>query len=290
MSNILPLMMGLMMFTMGLGLTREDFSRILAMPKAILAGTGCQLLLLPMIGLLVAKLFGLSDTLSIGLMILCVCPGGILSNYISFTARGDMALSITLTLISSIVCIFSIPLLINAYQAYLDMEQATIRLPILDTMRTIAVLTLLPISAGMFTRYRWPAFAESSVRWLSMACSAMLSAYILFLWYQQREGIIAAFEQVGGPVMAVAAMASIVAWLVSTGISLEIRQRITLIIETSIQNSALAFTVAVFIMEEPAYAIPTTFYTVAMFLPALLIIAVTRKLSAETLARSRLAS
>lgn len=288
MSNLLPLLMGLMMFTMGLGLTREDFTRIVAMPRAIIAGTGCQLLILPLIGLTVSQLFGLSDTLSIGLMILCACPGGILSNYISFTARGDMALSISLTLISSVVCIFSIPLLVNGYQSWLSMEQDTINLPLLETMRTIALLTLLPISAGMFTRYRWPAFAERSVRWLSTACSALLTVYILFLWYQQREGIIAAFEQAGAPVMAVAAIASVVAWLIASGSGLEIRQRITLVIETSIQNSALAFTVAVFIMEEPAFAIPTTFYTVAMFAPALIIIAITRRLSPETLARSQL--
>lgn len=277
MSTFLPILMALMMFTMGLSLIKQDIIRIVEAPKPIVIGLLCQLMLLPVIGFLVATGFQLEHHLLIGFMILCACPGGIMSNYISFTAKGDMALSISLTLVSSIICVFSIPVIINLTQAAIGTSPDTIKLPLWDTMSTIAWLTLAPIAAGMVVKHRFPTLGKKLCERLTTICSLLLISYVLYLWYLQYEAIMAAFSRVGLPVLMLIFLTSTMAWIIGLLSRLGYSQRVTLVIETSIQNSALAFTVSVVIMNAPQYSIPTVFYTVAMFVPALILIAIGRR-------------
>ena len=277
MSTFLPVLMALMMFTMGLSLIKQDLLRIVEAPKPIIVGLLCQLTLLPVIGFFVATAFQLEHHLLLGFMILCACPGGIMSNYISFTAKGDMALSISLTLVSSIICVFSIPIIINLTQAAIGGTPDDIKLPLVDTMSTIAWLTLAPITAGMVVKHRFPQLGKKLCERLTAVCSLLLISYVLYLWYLQYEAITASFSTIGLPVLLLIFATSSIAWAIGLLSRLGYSQRVTLVIETSIQNSALAFTVSVVIMNAPQYSIPTVFYTVAMFIPALILIVVGRR-------------
>lgn len=277
MSAFLPVLMALMMFTMGLSLIKQDLMRIIEAPRPIIIGLLCQLLLLPIIGFFVATSFQLEHHLLIGFMILCACPGGIMSNYISFTAKGDMALSISLTLASSIICVFSIPVVINLTQVVVGVAPDEIKLPLIDTMMTIAWLTLAPIVTGMVVKYYFPQLGKSLCERLTTVCSFLLISYVLYLWYLQYETIAASFSTIGFPVLVLILVTSSVAWIVGLFSRFSYSQRVTLVIETSIQNSALAFTLSVVLMNSPQYSIPTIFYTVAMFLPALFLIIVGRR-------------
>lgn len=282
MSTFLPMLMALMMFTMGLSLVKQDLTRIVQAPKPIIIGLLCQLTLLPVIGFFVASSFQLEPHLLIGFMILCACPGGIMSNYISFTAKGDMALSISLTLVSSIICVFSIPIIINLTQAAIGSTPDQIKLPLLDTMSTIAWLTLVPIAVGMLVKHRFPQLGKKLCERLTTVCSLLLISYVLYLWYLQYDAITAAFSTVGLPVLLLILLTSSAAWAIGLFSRLGYSQRVTLVIETSIQNSALAFTVSAVIMNAPQYAIPTVFYTVAMFIPAIILIVAGRRKSVAT--------
>lgn len=277
MSILLPILLALMMFTMGLAVSKQDFLRILRIPQLIAFGLLLQLLLLPAIGFVVLYLFALPAELALGFIAICACPGGVLSNYVAFKARGNVALSVSLTLFSSVITVFTIPVLMNLAQVCFDIEKSALNLPLLQTMLSIAKITLLPVALGMLLRAFREAVADSIAPYLNRFCSTALIGYIVYLWFQQREPIVAAAQEIG---LAVGVLVSTVALLVvflCNLLNIAAKERRTLVIETSIQNSALAFTVTAVLMQNPVYAIPTVFYSVAMFFPALVLIFLARR-------------
>lgn len=276
MAVYLPYLMALMMFTMGLNLSQKDFKTIVKQPKGVILGCICQLLLLPIIGISIIKVFNLEPELAMGIAILCACPGGVLSNYISYIVKGDIALSISLTLISSLVCLFSIPLIINGIQSLLQIPADTIHLPILATIKKLGLITVLPILLGLFINHKF-AISQKISQILSLFCTTLLVLYILYLWYMQKDVIFSSYQTIGTPVLSLIFISSMLAFIIAKTMKLSIQQQITLTVETGIQNSALAFTVAVALLHNMAYSIPIIFYTVAMFIPALIIYFISNK-------------
>lgn len=156
---ILPLALAIIMLGMGLSLQIEDFKRITKYPKAVSIGSATQLILLPIMGFLVAKVVPMQPEIAVGLVILSLCPGGPSSNMITYLAQGDVALSVTLTVVSSMVTIFTIPIFANlALQHFLG-QTAAIALPIGSTMLQIFLITIVPIGLGMYIKRIFPATA-----------------------------------------------------------------------------------------------------------------------------------
>ena len=149
---VLPLALAIIMLSMGLSLVPEDFLRVTKYPKAVAIGLISQLILLPIIGFIIAKIVPMQPAIAMGLMIIALCPGGVSSNVITFLAKGDVALSVTLTAFSSFITVFTIPIFGNlAYQHFIG-KTAAIALPIGATILQIFLMTLLPISLGMIFR------------------------------------------------------------------------------------------------------------------------------------------
>ncbi|MCB0638870.1 MAG: bile acid:sodium symporter family protein, partial [Lewinella sp.] len=151
-TTLLPLSLFVIMLGVGLSLTPADFTRILRYPKAMVAGLTNQVVLLPIIGYLLLFVFELPPAMAVGFMILAACPGGPTSNLITHVARGDTALSITLTAVTSVVTVFTIPLVTNWSLVQFLGESQDIRLPLLPTIGRIIGITLLPVSLGMLVR------------------------------------------------------------------------------------------------------------------------------------------
>ena len=161
-SNVfLPISLAIIMLGMGMTLISADFTRIIKHPKAILIGLTNQLLFLPIIGFLLAIALNLSPLMAVGLMILASCPGGATSNLITQVSKGNIALSVTLTAIASVVSILTIPFILSYSLDYFGTTTgATIKLPIIDTMLQIMVITVIPISIGMLIRRLKPYFSK----------------------------------------------------------------------------------------------------------------------------------
>ena len=148
-SIFLPVALGIIMFGLGLSLSTRDFSRIVIYPKAVFIGLACQMLVLPAACFGLAKLFNLSPELAVGLILLSASPGGVTSNFYSHLAKGDVVLNITLTAVSSLLCIFTLPLIVNfAMETFMD-ESKYIPLQFLKVLQIFAII-LLPVSVGMF--------------------------------------------------------------------------------------------------------------------------------------------
>ena len=157
----LPFALFIIMLGMGLGLTVKDFTRIFVEPKAVIIGLIAQLIIVPVVGFLLAMFFPLSPELAVGVVILAACPGGPTSNLVTYLVKGNVALSITLTAISSLVTVFTIPLVVNLAMQQFMAESVALQLPFLKTVIQIAVITLIPVSLGMLTHHYAPTLAST---------------------------------------------------------------------------------------------------------------------------------
>ena len=263
----LPLALFIIMLGMGLGLTLDDFKRVLVEPKAVIVGLITQLILLPIVGLGLATVFPLSPELAVGVMLLAACPGGPTSNMISYLVKGNVALSITLTAITTLITVFTIPLVVNLSMQNFMEEGAALQLPFWKTVIQIGVITLIPISIGMLLHHYTPNFAyrvEKSVKWLSLF---FLSLIIAGLLLKERANVPSFFLQVGWVTLTLNIIMMFVGYKVATFSQLDPPSAKSIMVEVGIQNGTLAITIASSptLLNMPTMAIPAAIYALIMF-------------------------
>lgn len=263
----LPLALFVIMLGMGLGLTLQDFQRILTEPKGVLLGLVAQLLMLPLIGFLLAAALPLTPELAVGVMILVACPGGPTSNLMTYLAKGRVALSITLTAIGSLITVFTIPLVVNAAMAYFMGAGADLQLPFVTTVIRIAVITLVPVSFGMLLHHYAPQFAatvEKQVKWLAMFFLGLVIAGLLL---KERANVLDFFLQVGWVTLPLVVLSMSVGYGLARLARLDQSSAIAITIEVGIQNGTLAITIASAptFLNNPTMAIPAAIYSLVMF-------------------------
>lgn len=263
---ILPASLFIIMIGMGLSLTLEDFRRVVTFPKAVTIGLTNQLLLLPIIGLGLCYLFHLSPLAAVGLLLLSACPGGATSNLISYVAKGDIALSVTLTAISSTVTVFTIPLIVKWGLVHFLGESRPVELPILATMGQIFGITALPVSIGMLIRSRSLSFAQRMERPMRIA-STIIFLLILAGIVVANWGILLEALPVLGPATFTLNLITMgLGWVAARIFGLNLSQSIAIAIESGIQNGTLAIVIASSILFLPEVSLPAAIYSIAMFL------------------------
>ncbi len=263
----LPLALFIIMLGMGLSLTLDDFKRVLVEPKAVIIGLIAQLIFLPLVGYLLASVFSLSPELAVGVMILTACPGGSTSNLITYLIKGNVALSITLTAISSLITIFTIPLIINLSMKNFMDEGVALQLPIGKTIVQIAVITLIPISIGMLLHHYLPKLTitlEKGVKWLSLF---FLGLIIVGLLLKERENVGAFFLQVGGVTLSLNILTMALGYTLAQIFELNQPSSKSITVEVGIQNGTLAIAIASSptLLNMPSMAIPAAIYSLIMF-------------------------
>jgi bile acid:Na+ symporter, BASS family len=262
---LLPLALAMIMLGMGLSLVPKDFRRITRYPKAVAVGTVCQILLLPLIGALITKVVPMQPELAVGLIVLAVCPGGPSSNLVTYLARGDVALSVTLTAISSIITVFTIPLFTNlALQHFLG-KSAAIALPIGSTMLQIFLITLLPTAIGMAIRYQFPNTARRLEKPMSRLATGLLALIIVLLLVREGSKLPGFLAQVGISVVLLNLLATMAGFLAGKLFRLPLTQQICIAIEVGIQNGTLAIAITAGLLNNSDMAVPAAIYSLLMY-------------------------
>jgi BASS family bile acid:Na+ symporter len=265
-SFLLPLALAIVMLGMGLSLVPEDFKRVTRDPKAVVVGTVCQVLLLPLIGTLITLVVPMQPEIAVGLLVLAVCPGGPSSNLITYLAKGDVALSVTLTAVSSIVTVFTIPLFTNlALQHFLG-ESAAIALPIGTTTLQIFLITLLPTVIGMAIRYQFPSTARRLERQMSRLAAGLLALVIVLLLVKEGSKLPGFLVQVGVGVLLLNLLATLTGFLAGRVFRLPLAQQICIAIEVGIQNGTLAIAITAGLLNNPDMAVPAAIYSLLMYI------------------------
>ena len=269
---ILPLSLFIIMLGMGLSLTLKDFTGVAAYPRAAMIGITGQMLVLPVVGFGLAAWLMPTPSLAIGLVLLAACPGGTTSNLLTYLARGDLALSISLTAMSSLLAIFTIPLITGlAFHVFADQQQ-TVAAPVGNMMAALFAMTLLPVIIGMFLRSRSLRLAKWLEPKINLFGAVFFVLLVVFIVAQQGSALL--------PELASGGLAILLLNLTMMGLGLgaalafglNARQATSITLETGIQNSTLAILVATTFLHDSQLAIPAALYSLIMYLSAGIVI------------------
>jgi BASS family bile acid:Na+ symporter len=270
---MLPLSLAVIMLGMGLSLTPDDFKRIVLYPKAVAIGFVNQIILLPIVGFLLIKVFGMDNLdLAVGVMILAACPGGPTSNLIAHISRGDTALSITLTAISSFITIITIPIVVNLSLSYFLAHGEYVPLPLVETIIRLTLITLLPVAIGMLIRSKARNFALKMDKTVKILSGLLLFLIIFATILTNREIFIQAFEDVGLITLSLNVLMLLIGYFSARIFRLNVTQSITISIESGIQNGTLGIMIASTLLHNNVMAISPAVYSLIMFMTGGIII------------------
>ena len=267
-SVIIPICLFLIMMGMGLTLVTNDFKRVLKYPKAVGIGLTNQLIPLPIIGFALANIMPLRPEYAVGVMLLLLCPGGTTSNLFTYLAKGDVALSVTMTAIASVITVFTIPIVLSFSLIYFMGSGSEFELPVVKTMLTLVVLTIVPISVGMLIKRYAPTVADRSQVYVSRFGVIFLTFLVLFLGYVQRDIIVDAFIATG-PVSVLLNLSTMaLGYYSSKWFGLNWAQRTSVTLEVGLQNSTLSIFMALTLLSNYDMSMMPAIYTLVMFLSA----------------------
>ena len=266
-SIILPLSLFIIMLGMGLSLVLDDFKRILLYPKATFIGLINQLILLPIIAFGLVNLLNLSPMVAVGFMLLSVCPGGVTSNLITHVSRGDTALSITLTAISSFVSVVTIPFIISYSLIYFLGDAQTIELPVVKTITQILAITIVPVSIGMLIRHFAPEFAKDMDQPTRTFSTIIFILIIISIIATNIPALKLHLFEFGGVGLLLNVLTMGLGFFTAKMFKLNLPQSISIAIESGIQNSTLAIVIATNILQQNELSLPAAIYGLTMFIP-----------------------
>ena len=264
-SIILAVAIMVIMMGMGLSLSLSDFKRVAQYPKPVLLGLTNQIILLPLVSLGLIYLFQPPAFIAIGMILLAACPGGTSSNLVTLLAKGDLALSVSMTAINSIITIVTIPFWVGyAYTTYLA-EASNMNSPTADIFKTLIVVLAIPLSVGMLIKNRAPRFADRMERPVRIASSVFLAVVILGLLAREFD----LFQQYVGDTLAIVAALNAITmglgYILAKAFGLNLKQGLTIAIESGIQNGTLTISLAVITLNEPDFAIIAAIYSLVMY-------------------------
>lgn len=268
-TQFVPIFLFAVMMAMGLSLTLQDFQRVAKQPKALLAGLGAQLLLLPILAIAMGFALGSPPVIAAGAIILAACPGGVTSNAYVFASRADVALSIGLTAVASFITVFSIPFL-TLFALELHMDQSTIpELDKVDMMWSLARFTIVPVSLGMLLRYWKPEIALRIIEPLRIGTLLSLIGIVVVGTATAWATIVLNAWSAGTLMVAINIIAMSLGFLLARGLRLPFKQRATITFEVGVQNLSLALFVTLTFLKSPELAIATLVYALIMKVTAL---------------------
>ena len=264
-SIILAIAIMVIMMGMGLTLTLADFRRVAQNPRPVLLGLTNQIILLPLVALALVYLLEPPAFIAVGMILLAACPGGTSSNLVTLLAKGDLALSVSMTAINSIITIITIPFWVGyAYSTYLA-EAANMASPTADIFKTLIVVLAIPLSIGMLVKYRAPQFADRMERPVRIASSIFLAVVIIGLVVREIDLV----RQYIGDTLGIVTALNIVTMGMGYGLAkafgLNLKQGLTIAIESGIQNGTLTISLAVITLCQPDFAIIAAIYSLVMY-------------------------
>ena len=261
---VLPILT-ILMYDLGLTLVPGDFSMVIKKPAAVFAALVCQIVALPLIAFVIASVFNLRAELMIGLVLIACCPGGSSSNLFTRIADVDVALSVMLTALSSVITLFTLPFIMRMVTGFAG-EALGITLPVGNLIKQNLLLMLAPVVLGIITRFVSPRFAAAADRVLSKTIFPALLIIVSVFFIQNRDTIAHNIGSVGGCVCLLIIMGCLAGGLLSRALKLSGGLRRTIVIETGMQNAAQAIAVASspFIFNNNEIAIPGIIYSLMM--------------------------
>jgi len=265
------------MFALGLGLTFADFARVAKKPRDFIVGAASQLILLPAVAFALVSVWSLPPELALGVMIIAAAPGGVTSNILTAFARGDVALSISLTAVISLVCVVTIPFIVVFAHGQLMGGDAVGDVSVGKTALSVFVIVTVPVVLGLLVRQFASGFAIGVERIAERVSTILFVIVLLGAIIKERDNIVAYFAQAGLVTLALNVAMMVLAYGIARIFASGSRQRIAISIECGLQNGTLAIAVATLMFGGGLVAVPAATYSLIMFATALIYIALLRR-------------
>ena len=276
-TKIAPIALALIMLGLGLGLKVEDFKRVLKTPKDFLVGLFCQLIILPIVAYLLIVILRTPTELALGVMIIAAAPGGVTSNVLTKFANGDVALSISLTAIISLISIISVPLIVFQSAELLGMTNISQEITMTGIALKMALVVTVPVILGMIIRKFLDNFISSKVSIINKINAVLFLIVFTAIWIEERENIITYLSQAGLIVLILNIVMMFIAYYLAKNFASGIEQRKCIALECGLQNGTLAVFVATQIFNDIIYMIPTAAYALVMYITAFSFLFIVRK-------------
>jgi BASS family bile acid:Na+ symporter len=268
----LPLALFIIMLGMGLSLVVDDFRRVLRFPGAVAIGLLLKLVLIPMLTFGILLLFPLQPELAVGFILLAACPGGATTNLITNLAKGDVALSITLTAIASVITVFTIPVMVNMGLEHFMGESREIHLPFGRTVVQILAITVVPVLIGMALNARWPVLSKKAEQPVKIISAVFLVLIIAAALLKEQDNVVDFFQKAGPVAIILNLLGMILGYIVTWLLTRRKQQAVTVGVEVGIVNGTLGITIAAGILGNSVMTIPSAIYSIIMFPTVLLLV------------------
>ena len=271
-TKIAPFALALIMLGLGLGLTVKDFKRVLTTPKNFLVGIVCQLILLPIIAYLINLVLKLPTEIALGLMIIASAPGGVTSNVLTKFANGDVALSISLTAVGSLISIISVPFIVFTSADLLNVTEMSKEITMTGIAIKMALVVTVPVIFGMIIRSFADNFISSNLKMINKITGLLFIIVFIAVWVEERENIFSYLAQAGTAVLVLNIIMMILAFYIAKFFASGISQKKCISLECGLQNGTLAVFVATQIFDNVAYVVPTAAYALIMYITGFIFI------------------
>ena len=271
-TKIAPIALALIMLGLGLGLTIQDFTRVAKQPKDFLVGLICQLILLPIIAFILIKIFNTPMELALGVMIIAAAPGGVTSNVLTKFANGDVALSVSLTAIISLISIISVPFIVFKSADFLQVSYASSEISMTGISLKMFLVVTLPVIIGMLIRKFATNFVSKNTLLIQRISIILFAIVFLAIWIEEWENIISYLSQAGLITLVLNIVMMIMGFYVAKMFASGAKQRKSISLECGLQNGTLAVFVASQIFSDIVYLIPTAAYALIMFVTSILFV------------------
>ena len=271
-TKIAPIALALIMLGLGLGLTVKDFLRVINNPKDFTVGIVCQLILLPIVAYILVLILRLPVEIAVGLMIIAAAPGGVTSNVLTKFANGDVALSISLTAIISLISIISVPFIVLTSASLLGVTDFSSDITMTGIALKMALVVSVPVIIGMVIRKFAENFISSNLNIINKITGILFIIVFAAIWIEERENIFKYLAQAGIAVLILNVVMMTLAFYIAKFFAMAVPQRKCISLECGLQNGTLAVFVATQIFSDVAYMVPTAAYALIMYVTGFIFI------------------
>ena len=278
-TKIAPIALALIMLGLGLGLTFSDFSRVLKQPRDFLIGFVCQIILLPIVAFILIKIFKTPIEIALGVMIIAAAPGGVTSNVLTKFANGDVALSVSLTAIISLLSIITVPFIVFQSADLLQIKSFSKEISMAGISIKMFLVVTLPVVLGMIVRKVATNFVISKTQLIQRISIILFAVVFTAIWVEEWENIISYLSQAGTITLSLNIIMMLVGYYIAKIFTSGVAQMKCISLECGLQNGTLAVFVSSQLFNDKIFLIPTATYALIMFLTSLIFVFIVKKTS-----------
>ena len=278
-TKIAPLALAIIMFGLGLGLTLNDFLRVIKIPRDFIVGFICQVILLPIIAFLLIKIIPMPLEIALGVMIIAAAPGGVTSNVLTKFANGDVALSVSLTAIVSILSILTVPLIIFTSADLLGVSEINREISMTSISLKMFFVVTVPVIFGMIVRSLMTDFIVSKTLIIQRISVILFMIVFISIWVEEWDKIISFITRAGLVALILNIVMIFIGYYMAKYFTSGVEQRKCISLECGLQNGTLAVFVATQLFDDIIFMVPTAAYALIMFVTSIIFVLIVRKIN-----------